>query len=37
MVCLGFEPAAAGWQAQMKPQSYGGRPTFLQTLNHHSF
>ena len=24
MVCLGFEPGAAGWQAQTKPQSYGG-------------
>ena len=27
MVCLGFEPATTGWQAQMKPQSYGGRPS----------
>ena len=24
MVCLGFEPGATGWQAQTKPQSYGG-------------
>ena len=24
MVCLGFEPGAAGWWAQMKPRSYGG-------------
>ena len=24
MVCLGFEPRAAGWQAQTKPRSYGG-------------
>ena len=24
MVCLWFEPGAAGWQAQMKPLSYGG-------------
>ena len=23
MVCLGFEPGAAGWQAQTKPRSYG--------------
>ena len=26
MVCLGFEPGAAGWQAQTKPRSYGGNP-----------
>ena len=26
MVCLGFEPWAAGWQAQRKPRSYGGHP-----------
>ena len=25
MVCLGFEPRAAGWQAQTKPWSYGGQ------------
>ena len=24
MVCWGFEPGAAGWQAQTKPRSYGG-------------
>ena len=24
MVCLGFEPGAVVWQAQMKPRSYGG-------------
>ena len=24
MVCLGFEPRAAEWQAQTKPRSYGG-------------
>ena len=24
MECLGFEPGAAGWKAQMKPRSYGG-------------
>ena len=23
MVCMGFKPAAAGWQAQMKPRTYG--------------
>ena len=23
-MCLGFEPGAAGWWPQMKPQSYGG-------------
>ena len=35
MVCLGIEPAAAGWQAQTIPQSYGSRPQwpFLQTLH----
>ena len=26
MVCLGFEPGAAGWKAQTKPRSYGGHP-----------
>ena len=26
MVCLGFEPGAAGWQAQTDPLSYGGTP-----------
>ena len=26
MVCLGFEPAAAGWLAQTKARSYGGHP-----------
>ena len=26
MVCLGFEPGAAGWKAQMDPLSYGGTP-----------
>ena len=25
MVYLGFEPRAAGWKAQTKPRSYGGR------------
>ena len=24
MVCLVFEPGAAGWQVQTKPRSYGG-------------
>ena len=28
-VCMGFVPTAAGWQVQMKPWSYGGRPTKL--------
>ena len=27
MVCLAFKPRAAGWQAQTKPRSYGGRPS----------
>ena len=26
MVCLGLEPGAAGWKAQMNPLSYGGTP-----------
>ena len=26
MVCLGFEPGAAEWMTQTKPQSYGGHP-----------
>ena len=29
MMCLGFEPGAAGWYAQMKPRSYGGRPSLI--------
>ena len=29
MVCLGFEPGAAGWQAQTKPRSYGGQSLTL--------
>ena len=33
MVCLGFKPGAAGWQAQMKPQSYGGHQIFLTFLS----
>ena len=28
MVCLGFEPGAAGWKVQMNPLSYGGTPLF---------
>ena len=24
MVCLEFEPGAAGWKGQMNPLSYGG-------------
>ena len=27
MACLGVEPGAAGWKAQMNPLSYGGTPT----------
>ena len=27
MVCLGLEPGAAGWQAQMNLLSYGGTPS----------
>ena len=27
MVCLGFEPGAAGWKVQTNPLSYGGTPT----------
>ena len=26
MVCLGFEPGAAGWKAETNPLSYGGAP-----------
>ena len=26
MVCLGVEPGAAGWKAQMNPLSYGDTP-----------
>ena len=26
MVCLGFEPGAAGWKARTNPLSYGGTP-----------
>ena len=29
MVCLRFEPRAAGWKAQTNPLSYGGTPAFL--------
>ena len=25
MVCLGFEPGAAGWKAHTNPLSYGGK------------
>ena len=28
MVCLGLEPAAAGWKAPTNPLSYCGTPTF---------
>ena len=36
MVCLGFEPRAAGWKAQTNPLSYGGTPftySFLKWAN----
>ena len=26
MVCLGFEPRAAGWKARTNPLSFGGTP-----------
>ena len=29
MVCLGLEPGAAGWKAQMNPLSYGSAPNTL--------
>ena len=29
MMCLGFEPGAAGWKAQTSPLSYGGTLTFF--------
>ena len=28
MVCLGFEPGAAGWKARTNPLSYSGTPYF---------
>ena len=28
MMCLGLEPWAAGWKAQLNPLSYGGTPVF---------
>ena len=27
VVCLGFEPGAAGWKARTNPLSYGGTPS----------
>ena len=33
MVCLGFEPGAAGWKARTNPLSYGGTPSFLNCLS----
>ena len=36
MVCLGFEPGAAGWKAQTNPLSYGGTPIW-QTLCQNMF
>ena len=32
MVCLGFEPRAAGWKAQTNPLSYGGIPDVIMLL-----
>ena len=32
MVCLGFEPRMAGWQAQTNPLSYGGIPKYPRSL-----
>ena len=29
MVCLGFEPGAAGWKAQTNPLTHDDTPTFL--------
>ena len=29
MVCLGFEPGAAGWKARTNPLSYGGTVLFF--------
>ena len=29
MVCLGFEPGAAGWKARTNPLSYAGTPDAL--------
>ena len=33
MVCLGFEPGAAGWQGQTKPWSYDGHHQFKDPLS----
>ena len=37
MVCLGFEPGAAGWKAETNPLSYGGTPlsTYFALLFNH--
>ena len=32
MVCLGFEPRAAGWKARTNPLSYGGTPPLTRCL-----
>ena len=37
MVCLGLEPGAAGWKAQMNPLSYGGTPHPQQCYIRHFF
>ena len=34
MVCLGFEPGAAGWKARTNPLSYGGTPNKQSCLFH---
>ena len=34
MVCLGFEPRAAGWKAQTKTRSYDGHLKHILTLNY---
>ena len=38
MGCLGLEPGAAEWKAQMNPLSYGGTPFFsiLNLCSEHS-
>ena len=37
MVCLGFEPRAAGWWAQTKPRSYGDRPILRKFILYNFF
>ena len=33
MVCLGFEPGAAGWKAETNPLIYSGTPINLRMTN----